>query len=128
MRLLLVMALTVLSLGFFCRPVHSDSRRAYGSLAIETPIGMTPDRPQDNTPTVLGDLHLTHLIGRIGFVTAGQIQTKSGLPFDRENKWRAGLEAPIGGGFTVYSYFERRFDVPANRYMVGAKWGFSTPF
>lgn len=129
MKLLLALLVAATFLGFFCSRVYAADHRAYGSLAIETPVGQSPDRPQDNTPTVIGELHLTHLLGPVGAFTSGQIQTKSGLPFQRENKFKVGLEAPVGGGVSVYSYFERRFDLPAaNRVMIGARYGFNLPF
>lgn len=129
MKLVIALLVTIMTLAVFCNTSYATDRHAYGSLGIETPIGSTPDRPQDNTPSVLGELHLTNLLGHVGVFTSGQIQTSKGLPFERENKFRVGLEAPVGGGITAYTYFERRFDLPtANRFMVGARWGFNVPF
>lgn len=111
---------------------NAGDHQAIGSIGIETPIGMTPNRPQDNTPTVLGNLHLTHLLGPVGVYGAFQVQTKRGVPYQRENKFQVGVEAPLTSlgltGVTAYSYFERRFDTMDNRFMVGCRWGFSQHF
>ena len=100
-------------------------RHVIGSVGIETPLG-SPDRPQDDTTSLVGDLHLTHLVGPLGVFAAGQLQLHKGFPYDKENKFRVGLEAPLGvSGLTAYTYFERRFDTVDNRFMVGCRWGFN---
>lgn len=128
-KLVIAACAALLLVGLFSTTVMADpvlGHHLVGSLSIETPVGMTPDRPQDNTPSVLGDLHVTNLLGPVGVFFAGQIQTKKGLPYDRENKFRTGLELPLGySGLTVYTYFERRFDTADNRFMVGCRWGFN---
>lgn len=131
-RLAITMMSGLLLSGLFTTQVMADTvfgQKLVGSLSIETPVGMTPSRLQDNTPTILGDLHITNLVGPVGAFVSGQIQTKKGFPYDSENLFRVGLEAPLGfSNLTVYSYFERRFDAPDNRFMVGCRWGFNVPY
>lgn len=101
---------------------------AVGYLAIETPVGQTPDRPQDNTPSVLGRLEFPRLVGSFGLFAAGKLQTKKGLPYSKENSACVGIEAAVFHDWTAYTYAERRFDVGANRFMAGVRYNFNVGF
>jgi hypothetical protein len=110
-------------------PARADyGHHALVSLAIETPIGQTPDRSSDNTPSVIGRLDLPKLVGPFGAFLGGTLQVKAGLPFSKENRAYVGLEAAIGGGLTAYTYAERRFDVNDDRFMVGCRWNCDLKF
>lgn len=107
---------------------HAYGHHAVGYLAIETPVGQTPDRPQDNTPAVLGRLEFPRLVGSFGLFAAGKLQTKAGLPYSKENSACVGIEAAVFHDWTAYTYAERRFDVGANRIMAGVRYNFNVGF
>jgi hypothetical protein len=123
--LLFAMALV----GTYVQPVSAGNHTVTGSIGIETPIGQTPDRPQDDSPMVKLDLHLNRLIGAFGFYGGANVNTKAGLPYMTENKFWTGIELPIGKqGLVAYSYYERRYDVNANRFMIGCRYNFHSGY
>jgi hypothetical protein len=111
--------------GIYVQPCSAANRTVTGSIGIETPIGQAPDRPQDDSPMVKVDLHLNRLIGPLGLYGGANVNTKAGLPWTKENKFWTGFELPIGTqGLVAYSYFERRYNVNANRFMIGCRYNF----
>jgi hypothetical protein len=124
----LLALVTALFLGS-TRHSFAAERTITGSIALETPVGMSPDRAAEDSPTVLGYLKLNNLFGPVGLFGGGKVQTRKGFPWDSENRAYVGLEAPVGNdGLTVYGYAERRFNVNANRFMVGARYNFKTGY
>lgn len=103
---------------------RAADRKAAGYLAIETPLG-SPDREQDDSPMVLGRLTLNNLVGPVGVFFGGQVNLNKGLPWSKENKAIVGIEAPVGGGFTAYTFAERRFNLNDNRFVAGLRYNFS---
>jgi hypothetical protein len=124
----MLLALPLLLSGSFTHSACAAARTLNGSIGIETPLG-SPDRPQDDSPMVKFDLHLNRFLGPVGLYGGANVNTNKGLPWSKENKFWAGVEAPIGKqGLVAYSYFERRFDLNDNRFMVGAKFNFHSSY
>lgn len=127
MRSLVIVVGVVLLIGSFTRNVFAADRFVTGSVSVETPVGQAPERPQDNSPSVLGDLKLHNVVPHLNLFADGQLQWKKGLPYSTENRARVGLEYELYAGVSLYGYGERRFDEDANRYMVGVKYQFRSP-
>lgn len=102
----------------------AEDRNATGYLALETPLG-SPDRAQDDSPMVLGRLTLNNLFGPFGVFVGGQVNFRKGDPWCSENKAVVGIEAPLRGGYTVYTFGERRFNLNDNRFVAGIRYNFS---
>ncbi len=125
MKLFGLFALTV-SLLTVTTPAHAADRFFDGSLSLEGPVGINPDRPQDHSGMVLGALKLHNLFPHVNLFTAGQIQLNSGLPFTKENKACVGLELETKSGFVPYVYFQRWYDINDNRLVAGIRYGFKS--
>jgi hypothetical protein len=97
-----------------------------GSLGLETNL-VHPDRPQDNSPMVVGNLKLNNAWEKFSIFFKGQYQTDNKFPFDKENKFNLGVEHPIYGGMVAYTYWERRYSLNADRYVVGVRYDFLSP-
>jgi hypothetical protein len=102
---------------------RAEDRKATGFIALETPVGST-DRVQDDSPMVLGRLTLNKVAGPFGVFVGGQINFRKGLPWCSENKAIVGIEAPLSGGYTLYTFAERRFDINDNRFVAGLRYNF----
>jgi hypothetical protein len=124
-----IMVLGLLTLMGCCPATsHAADRTLNGSIAIETPIGQ-PDRVQDDSPMVKFDLHLNRFAGPVGLFGGANINLDKGLPWSSENKFWTGLEVPIGNrGLVGYGFFERRFDLNDNRFVVGARYNFHSGY
>lgn len=103
--------------------VSANDRQATGFIAVETPLG-SPDRAQDDSSMVLGRLTLNNIAGPFGLFLGGQVNFRKGLPFNSENKAFVGIEAPLAGGYTVYTFAERRFNLNDNRFIAGIRYNF----
>ena len=109
-------------------PVAVHGHHAIGYVSMETPIGQTPTLPDDNSPSILGRLELPRLVGPFGFFVGGNVQLKKGFPYSYDNLAYLGIEAPIGGGITAYTYAERRFNTNDTRFMAGCRYNFDVGF
>lgn len=105
----------------------AEDREVTGYIALETPVGSV-DRPQDDSPMVLGRLTLNNLVGPFGLFIGGQVNFRKGLPWCSENKAIVGIEAPLAGGYTVYTFAERRFNVNDNRFVAGIRYSFGSSY
>ena len=108
-------------------PAGAEGRHAVGALSLEAPV-TTPDRPQDDSPMVLGKLTFKRLIGPASLFAGGQIQTRSGFPFNKENKWQLGIELPSKRALTPYFFAEDRFSLGLFRYVAGIRYGFDLKY
>lgn len=110
------------------QPVQAEQKLVV-SIGVETPVGQDPDRPQDNSTAALLDLKLPNVAGPVGLFASGEYKFRRDALFLKEDKFKVGLEAPVGvEGLKVYSYWERRPGINANRYMVGFKYGFTVDY
>jgi hypothetical protein len=105
----------------------ANDREATGYIAVETPLGSV-DRPQDDSPMVLGRLTLNNFAGPFGLFVGGQVAFRKGLPWSTENKAIVGIEAPLAGGYTVYTFAERRFNLNDNRFVAGIRYSFGSSY
>jgi hypothetical protein len=119
-----ILAIALMMVGY-CGAVQADDRVVTGSVGIETPVGMTPDRVQDDSPQVKLNITLKNFIGPFNLFGGGLVATRKGEPWSGENRFQAGLELPIGDqGLLAYSYFERRFNRNDNRVVAGVRYNF----
>ncbi len=75
------------------------------------------------------DLKLSNLIGPVGLFGGAKVNLRDGLPWNVENRFWVGLELPTSNsGFVTYTYFERRWNVNDNRFVVGCRYNFGTAY
>ena len=127
MRYSLIAVGIVLSLLCFTAPVHAQDRFVTGSLSLETPFGISPDRPQDHDVQVLGELKLHGFLPHVNLFTNGQLQWVKGFPYDKENHFTVGAEYELTHSLTPYVYFERWPGINDNRLMAGLRYNFISP-
>lgn len=108
-------------------PHVAHAARVTGSLGFEAPIG-DPTRPQDDSPLFLVKLDYPKAIGSVGLFASGQVQTKKGFPWDQENKVALGFSIPFAQTWEAYSYAERRFNYPSNKFVAGVRYNFALKF
>jgi hypothetical protein len=127
MRYSLIAVGIVLSLMCFTAPVQAQGRFFTGSLSLETPFGISPDRPQDHDVQVLGDLKLHNFLPHTNLFTNGQYQFVGRYPFNKENHFTVGAEYQLTKNLVPYLYFEGWPNLNDNRLMAGLKYSFISP-
>lgn len=97
-----------------------------GKIELQLPVGQ-PDRPADQTPTVVASLELPRVLGSLTLGLDVQHNTREGQPWERENKLRATLSAPLGQS-VLFVYGERRYSTGDERVMAGVRVPFHGRF
>lgn len=126
MKIIAIIGGVILLSGLFTTRVMAADRFLTGSLAVETPFGISPDRPQDHSLMALGTLKLHNFLPNVNLFTAGQLQFRTGNPFDKENKALVGVEYVLPHGITPYVYYQRWYDINDNRLVAGVRLDFKS--
>lgn len=126
MKLTAIIGGVILLSGLFTSKVMAADRFVTGSISLETPVGMAPQKASENSPTALFSVKLHQVVPHVNLFAGGELNFHQELPFSTENKYRVGAEYELAYGFSLYGYYERRPDLDTNRYMAGVSWGFKS--
>ena len=121
------------------RPAHSAPLAYSGSVELRSPVWTSRDRliveddflvsrsfePNIRYLDLAGNIRFTHPGTPLALFISGEHSFSRGY-FVHENELRVGIDLPVGGRcpVTLFSFWERRFDLDVDRVFVGARLGF----
>jgi len=126
MKLTAIISGVILLTGLFTTQVRAADRFVTGSISLETPVGLAPQKASENSPAAIFSLKLHQVVPHVNLFAGGTLNFHQETPFTDENKFQVGAEYELAYGFSLYGYYERRPDLDTNRYMAGVSWGFKS--
>lgn len=103
-----------------------------GNVELRAPIWSTFDasaKSHWNNLEMAGDVRIFNLFGPVVFRAQGEHTFHQAGIFAPENKLKLGFELPIPkSDFTLFSYYDQRFNADTDRVFVGIRYGFGGTF